>query len=151
MSSFISICVSVKHNMSLSNKCFSSKMSLKCVLNERVFNNDIAMAHSVTLFCVCDLKQLSFLNLSYFLFADSPIKYNSLMLVILLNATYICPWLKNFWDSKSKLTTPSVKLYKLYKHMAVLNEIVFFWQMVVACSLTKTKQYSTLLYWYPVI
>ena len=54
------------------------------------------------------------------LFADSltfrtdmlhfPIKYNSLMLVILLNATYICPWLKYFWDFKSKLTTPSVKL-----------------------------------------
>ena len=76
-------------------------MALKCVLNERVFNNDIAMTDSVTLFCVCDLKQLSVLKLLYSLFADSltfrftllyfSIKYNSLMLVILLNAIYICP------------------------------------------------------------
>ena len=44
-------------------------MSLKCVLNEQVFNNDIVMADSVTLFCVYDLKQLSVLNLSYCLFA----------------------------------------------------------------------------------
>ena len=58
------------------------------------------MADSVTLFYVCDLKQLSVLNLSYTLFADSltviaallyfPIKHNSLMLVILLNVTYVC-------------------------------------------------------------
>ena len=95
-------------------------MPLKLVLNERVFNNDIVMADSVALFCVCDLKQLSVLNRSYSLFADSlafrtallyfTIKYNSLMLVILLNTTYIWPWLKDFWDSKSKLTTPTVKL-----------------------------------------
>ena len=45
-------------------------MFLKCVLNERVFNNDIVMADSVTPFCVCDLKQLSVLNLSYSLFSD---------------------------------------------------------------------------------
>ena len=107
------------------------------------------MVDSVTLFCVCDLKQLSVLNLSYSLFADSltfraallyfPIKYNSLMLVILLNAICICPWLKDFWDSNSKLTTPSVKLldpvlYELYKPMTALKEIVFFWQMLIACS-----------------
>ena len=30
-------------------------MFLKCVLNERVFNNDV-MADSVTLLYVCDLK-----------------------------------------------------------------------------------------------
>ena len=101
VSLFISSCVSAKYNLSLSNKGFSIKMFLKCVLNERVFNNDIVMADSVTLFCVCDLKQLSVLNLSHYLFADSltfraallyfSIKYNSLMLVILLNAAYICP------------------------------------------------------------
>ena len=28
----------------------------------------------------------------------------------MLNETYICPWLKDFWDFKSKLITPSVKL-----------------------------------------
>ena len=77
------------------------------------------IADSVTLSCVCDIKQFSVLNLSYSLLADSltfraalwhfPIRYNSVMLVILLNATYICPWLKGFWDSKSKLTTRSGK------------------------------------------
>ena len=71
VSPFISSCVWVKHNMSLSNKCFSIKKSLKCVLKERVFNNDIVMADSVTVLCVCDLKQLSVLNLSHSLFADS--------------------------------------------------------------------------------
>ena len=100
VSPFSSSSVSVKHNMSLPNKCFSIKMSLNCVLNERVFNNDIVMADYITLFCVCDLKKPSVLNLPYPLFADSltfraallyfPIKYNSLMLVILLKATYIC-------------------------------------------------------------
>ena len=72
--------------MALSHKCFSIKMYLKFVLNEQVCNNDIVMADSVILFCVCDLKQLSVLSLSYSLFADSltfrtallyfPIKYN---------------------------------------------------------------------------
>ena len=73
---------------SLCKKCFSIKMSLKCVSNEQVFNNDIVMADSSILCCVCDLKQLSVVNLSYSLFADSltfmaallqcPIKCNSL-------------------------------------------------------------------------
>ena len=76
-------------------------MALKCVLNEQVFNNDTVMADFVTLFCVCDSKQLLVLKLSYSLFADSltfraallycPIKYKSLMLVIQLNVPYICP------------------------------------------------------------
>ena len=121
--------------MSLSNKCFSNKMSLKCVLNERVFNNDIVLDDSV-------------LNFSYSFFADSltfraalvyfSIKYNSLMLVILLNATYICPWLKDFWDSKTKIATPSVKLRPCtlwtVQAKTVLKESMFFRQMVVAYS-----------------
>ena len=67
--------------MSLPNKC----CSINCVLNERVFNNDIVMAGSVTPFRVCDLKRCSIHNLSCSLFADSltfrgallyfPIKY----------------------------------------------------------------------------
>ena len=76
-------------------------MGLKCILNERVFNNDIVTADSVTIFCVCDFNQLLVLNLSYSLFAASltfraallcfPIKCNLLMLVILLNATDLWP------------------------------------------------------------
>ena len=72
-------------------------MYLKLVLNELVFNNDNVMADYVTLFLVCDLKQFSVLNISYSLFADSltfsvalsyfPIKYDSLILEILLNVT----------------------------------------------------------------
>ena len=59
------------------------------------------------MFFVCQYIHFS-PALLYFL-----IKYNSLILVILLKATNICPWLKDFWDSnvKPSLTpTPSAKV-----------------------------------------
>ena len=90
-------CVSVRHNISLSNKRSSIPISKTCNFNERVFNKVIVIEVSVTARCDYDLNRPSLLNLSYSFFADSftfsaallydPIKYILFILKILLNAT----------------------------------------------------------------
>ena len=90
-------CVSVRHDISLSNKRLSIAISRACNFNERVFNKVIVIEVSVNVRCDCDLNRPLLLNLSYSFFADlftfsaalfyDPIKYILFILEILPNAT----------------------------------------------------------------